>query len=157
MPYFLIIQTHKCIRESRISFGFACPCLSVFICSRKKNYINMKQCLSGNEKLNSYCERIGNFPGSFHQELINKIILSKPRKIIIFCQKSIMNSHLLVVIISTPPLQKSGPVQGSGAPLQHVLFIVVEGMNWKHCLTELHTLNSIAIQIMFRQKCLPLR
>lgn len=125
-------------------------CLSSFVAGRKN--INIKQGSSGNEKLNSYCERIGNFPRSL-QELINKFIVSNSRKII-FCQKSIMNSHLLVLIILTPPFH----LQESGAPLQqHVLFIVVEGMNWKHCLTELHTLNSIAIQIMFLQKCLPLR
>lgn len=151
LPYFLIIQTHKCIRKSRISFGFALSvCLHLW---QKEKNINMKQGASGNEKLNSYCERIGNFPGSLHQELINKIIVSNSRKIK-FCQKSIMNSHLLVLIILTPPFH----LQESGAPLQqHVLFIVVEGMNWKHCLTKLHTLNSIAIQIMFLQKCLPLR
>lgn len=136
----------------KVAFPLDSPvpvCLSSFVAGRKN--INIKQGASGNEKLNSYCERIWNFPGSLHQELINKIIVSNSRKII-FCQKSIMNSHLLVLIILTPPFH----LQESGAPLQqHVL--VVEGTNWKHCLTELHTLNSIAIQIVFLQKCLPLR
>lgn len=66
----------------KVAFPLDSPvpvCLSSFVAERK-NYINMKQCSSGNEKLNSYCERIGNFPGSLNQELINKIIPSNSRK-----------------------------------------------------------------------------